>query len=338
MSDQREGGIAWTDETWNPIRGCSRVSEGCRHCYAERVAARFSGPGQPYEGLVTIGEKGARWNGRVRIVREHLSDPLRWRRPRRVFVNSMSDLFHESIPFNEVAAIFGVMAAAREHTFQVLTKRPARALAFFEWLGHPAFEGRAPFDVCAEYAIRRLGTKQIARSRLMDPTAPWPPPNVWLGVSVEDQATADERIPLLLRCPAAVRWVSYEPALGPVRFDAVRERKLESYGGMNYHAVNALTGYRDEKSLDARLDWIVVGGESGAGARPFDVAWALSTIDQCKRAGVACFVKQLGANPFHGIVAGFPLHGRALSDRKGADMSEWPEALRVREWPKAVKS
>ncbi|GGA80852.1 hypothetical protein GCM10011507_35100 [Edaphobacter acidisoli] len=127
-------GISWTDATWNPIRGCSRVSEGCRHCYAERAAYRFSGPGQPYEGLVQIGADGKRrpqWNGQVRFVEEHLLDPLKWTRPRRIFVNSMSDLFHENVTDDMRDKIFAVMALCPQHTFQVLTKRPERMLKWF---------------------------------------------------------------------------------------------------------------------------------------------------------------------------------------------------------------
>lgn len=318
-------GIQWTDATWNPLRGCSRVSEGCRNCYAEKVAARFSGPGAPYEGLAEVGAKGARWNGQIKLVHEHLGDPLRWRKPRRIFVNSMSDLFHEAVPFEYIAAVFGVMAAAREHTFQILTKRPKRALAFFEWLDHPVFDGRAPFDVCARYAIRRLDPKIIGRSRLMDPTAPWPPPNVWLGVSVEDQATADTRIPILLDLPAAMRFISAEPLLGPICF-----------GGRD----GWLSGTRSS-SAGPGIDWVIVGGESGPGARVCDVAWVRMIVAQCQEARTACFVKQLGAKPVavprcaEGRLGAGDLYVPVdLIDRKGGDPEEWPKNLRVRQMPR----
>ena len=127
--------IEWTDRSWNFLRGCSRVSEGCRNCYAELVALRFSGKGLPYEGLAVRAKSGgARWTGEVRFVRKKLADPLRWQKPQRIFVNSMSDLFHEGVPFEVLAAAFGVMACARRHTFQILTKRPERGLAFCRWL------------------------------------------------------------------------------------------------------------------------------------------------------------------------------------------------------------
>jgi protein gp37 len=278
VADQRGGGIPWTEDTWNPIRGCSRVSLGCGGphgqggCYAERLAIRLSGPGQPYEGLVKSTPSGPRWTGRVALVESALDLPLRWKKPGRIFVNSMSDLFHEKVPDEWIDRIFAVMAKAPQHTFQILTKRPERML---EW---------------------------VTRSR------PVPLPNVWLGVSVEDQETADVRIPLLLQTPTAVRWVSYEPALGSVDF--------RSLGLL--------------KRTGAGLDWMVVGGESGPGARPFDLAWARQTIDQCREAGIAPFFKQTGSRP---ILDGEPLR---LKDRKGGDMDEWPADLRVREYPRST--
>ena len=313
-------GIEWTDATWNPIRGCSRVSEGCRNCYAEKVAARFSGEGQPYEGLVTIGEKGARWNGTTRVVTEHLTDPLRWKRDRRVFVNSMSDLFHESVAFETIALLFGVMAAASQHTFQVLTKRPQRARDFFKWWAR-IVHGREPRRVAIDEAMAWLRPEGSVRSAFVRATRealPWPLANVWLGVSVEDQRTADERIPVLLELPAALRFVSYQPALGPVDFCFSAFNGADSYQAM------------------AGLGWIIVGGESGPGARPFDVAWARSTVEQCRAARVACFVKQLGAQAFEqvnhrdGTWSKRPLR---LRNAKGGDMSEWPAEIRVREMP-----
>ncbi len=329
-----ETAIEWSDWSWNPTRGCSRVSKGCEHCYAENAARRFSGPGQPYEGLVRLDRDGkakAQWNGVVRLVPDHLGDPLRWKRPRRVFVNSMSDLFHEALAFeHHIASVFGVMAAAPQHTFQVLTKRPENARAFFEWAAKRRGErwreatGDWPTDACLDWA--RNGCPML--------------PTVWLGVSVEDQATADERIPHLLACPAAVRWVSYEPAIGPVDFTRLR-LVTPTHPHDPTVTLDALRGHvaGPDEMLDARLGWIVVGGESGLGARPFDLAWARSTIAQCRAAGVACFVKQLGASPR--VWTGergdtpdvFDLPELRLRDRKGGDIDEWPKDLRVRQWP-----
>lgn len=283
MSD--DTGIEWTDATWNPIRGCSRASEGCRHCYAERVAARFSGPGMPYEGLVRIsntldGRKPIGWNGTVRMVAEHLADPLRWKRPRRVFVNSMSDLFHESLTNEQIAAVFGVMAAAPRHTFQVLTKRARRMREWFAWAGRLDLDRLQAHAYSAILESDHAGRLAIARGRGQS----WPLPNVWLGVSVENQAAADERIPELLATPAAVRWISAEPLLGPVNltswlWDWSRIESEDDNGG-------ALP------PRDPRLSWVVAGCESGPGARPCDVAWLRSLRDQCAKAGVAYFVKQ----------------------------------------------
>lgn len=233
LSDQREGGIGWTDQTWNPVRGCSRISPGCEHCYAETMAGRFCGKGQPYEGLVRIKDirpnavrfernprREARWTGVVRLVPDHLADPLRWKRPRRVFVNSMSDLFHERLSNEEIAAVFGVMAASPKHTFQVLTKRAARMKEWFAWLDATA-TGESSWR-CADYcqiAAMKAGVSERLMLHEIKGTLKcwnWPLPNVWLGVSVEDQRRAEERIPLLLKTPAAVRFVSAEPLLGPV--------------------------------------------------------------------------------------------------------------------------
>lgn len=256
-------GIAWTDATWNCLRGCSRVSEGCRHCYAEVVAARFSGPGQPYEGLARKVGGEARWTGEVRFIEKHLTDPLRWRQPRRIFVNSMSDLLHDGVPYEWLDRIFAVMALAQRHTFQVLTKRPERMLEYLT--GHAA-GGRHVWPAAQAIPMPRGQDK---------PGPGWPLPNVHLGVSVEDQAAADERIPLLLRTPAAVRWVSAEPLLGPL--DLTPWLPVQTIGGVE---------------MERWLDWVVVGGESGPGHRPMDPAWLASIVAQCRAAQVPVFVKQ----------------------------------------------
>lgn len=320
--------IEWTDATWNPVRGCSRVSEGCRNCYAEKFAARFAGDGQPdartkigpsglYKGFVKLTSEGPRWTGNVELVKKHLADPLKWRNPKRIFVNSMSDLFHESLADEEIQAIFGVMSMCGQHTFQVLTKRPERMLDFFS---NPI----NTVTMCqADATVRDVPThtpnRHLHRGDYRNINHhEWPLPNVWLGVSVENQATADARIPLLLRTQAAKRFVSYEPALDVVSYEA----------GRGY-----LTGESHDNApyKGRKLDWVIVGGESGPGARPFDIQWARQTVQQCKEAGVACFVKQLGAKPIYETNANeYPL---LLKDGKGGDMAEWPEDLRVREFP-----
>lgn len=302
-----ESSIEWTDKVWNPVRGCSRVSPGCQHCYAERQAARFSGPGQPYEGLVKMVGGEPRWTGVLRPVPEKLSEPLRWRKPCRIFVNSMSDLFHEDVPDEFIDRVFAVMALATQHTFQVLTKRAGRMAVY---LNQPL----KIEDIYAQWYGFSGGTLEAEA---------WPLPNVWLGVSVEDQARADERIPHLLATPAAVRFLSCEPLLGEV--------------DLSGH-LNSLRGYfANVKELECcgktyprrgDMHWVICGGESGPGARPCNPSWIKDLVNQCRAASVPCFVKQLGSN-----VLDFA--GR-IRDRKGGEPSEWPEDLRVRQFPEVT--
>lgn len=291
--------IEWTDATWNPVRGCARVSAGCMNCYAERVAARFSGQGQPYEGLVTRTTQGPKWNGEVRTYTELLDQPLRWTRPRRIFVNSMSDLFHPDVPFKFIADVFAVMSCTTRHTYQILTKRPARMLAFFEWLAtNNVHATRERLLSCWHRRVAEpfLWPDKVDAFRVWPDWTPaknnrggydncgpiWPLENVWLGVSVENQATADERIPLLLETPAAVRWISAEPLLEPVSIFNPITGDLEHSSGDNYNP--------------GSIDWVVAGGESGPGARPTHPDWIRSLRDQCANAhgGVPFFFKQWG--------------------------------------------
>jgi len=259
----RKSKIEWTDATWNPIRGCSRVSEGCRNCYAELMAARFSGPGQAYEGLAEMTPAGPRWTGKIVLVEKHLEDPLRWKKPRKIFVNSMSDLFHEDIPPSVIAKIFAVMAAAPEHTFQLLTKRPERMQDLLAWDEFPNI------------------VRQESVAFTWDYDGDWPLPNVWLGVSCEDQRAADRRIPLLLKTPAEIRFVSAEPLLGKIDiFDSCCPRPIQVPLGTTPPLGN--------------LHWIIAGGESGRGARPIHPDWLRSLRDQCEYAGVPFFFKQWG--------------------------------------------
>lgn len=262
--------IAWTDKTWNPTTGCTKVSAGCKNCYAERIFHR------PYPGRTFTD---------VRTHSERLDQPLRWRKPCRIFVNSMSDLFHEDISFDFVDRVFAAMIEANWHTYQILTKRPERMLDYLD------------------------------ERQWHDPTD-----HIWLGVSVEDQATADERIPLLLQTPAAVRFVSYEPALGPVDFSR----------WLTGHEENGIASGRPVGTCtkwEPPLDWVIVGGESGPKARPFDLDWASQAIHQCKTAGVPVFFKQYGSHP---MFCGGRVH---LNDRAGADPSEWLDCFRVQEFP-----
>lgn len=291
--------IEWTDATWNVIVGCSRVSEGCRHCYAERVAARQERLGTPqYQGLTVIGsDSEARWNGTVRLVEGVLGRPLRWKRPRKIFVNAMSDLFHENVPDEWIDTIFAVMALCPQHTFQILTKRPERMLAWFASNETPEAD-RNDHVAGAAFEIReRLseGRKLLAftdEQCLVQPDR-WPLPNVWLGVSVEDQRTADERIPLLLQTPAAVRWISAEPLLGPVDLEAIEIDLGHGLFGdvLRWHHMPYNGGVRRDYPT---IDWVVAGGESGPGARPMHPDWVRSLRYQCIATDVRFNFKQWG--------------------------------------------
>lgn len=277
--------IEWTDATWNPIRGCSVVSEGCRNCYAMNFAARFSGRDKigdvlPYNGLAYRNESGAHWTGQVRLIEGHLKDPLRWKEPRRIFVNSMSDLFHESVPDEWIDHIFAVMALSPQHTFQILTKRPQRMLAYMR-----ALTGDRVLKTAFESGLLTPNIQYVEAYAGVINGDGWPLPNVWLGVSVEDQKSANDRIPPLLQTPAAVRWVSAEPLLAPININ----RWLGCADPDHRHSGScALYG------ADHRIRWVVVGGESGTNARPMHPNWARSIRDQCVGTEVSFFFKQWG--------------------------------------------
>ncbi|MCB2200843.1 phage Gp37/Gp68 family protein [bacterium] len=290
-------GIQWTDETWNPMTGCTKVSEGCRNCYAERDAKRFQHNTQP-----KIAAKYR--NGfRPTFHPDVLAKPLHWTKPRRVFVCSMSDLFHEAFGFEEIAAVFGVMAACPQHQFQVLTKRPDRMKGWFEWLVQQAERALTVFpDDSPEWRIHHLlraanlraGNSEIATHRRLDAAGndtPWPLQNVWVGVTVENQAAADERIPLLLETPAAVRFLSCEPLIGPLDIpqDAVYRYKSVVSGLRYTHP-----GAAGDHDVLPGIDWVIAGGESGPKARPSHPDWFRTLRDQCQAAGVSFFFKQWG--------------------------------------------
>lgn len=238
-------GIEWTDATWNPVSGCTKVSQGCKNCYAER----------DWKRLVHLPAYQGRAFTDVACHPDRLDQPIRWKKPRRIFVNSMSDLFHPDVPFDFIERVFETMTAAHQHTFQILTKRPERMREF----------------MCDMSVIL---------------------PNVWLGVSVEDQAAADERIPLLLDTPAVVRWVSMEPLLGPVALTRIETKffagKLDALRGLFKWDQGEVT--REPTSLD----WVVVGGESGPNARPMNHNWVSSIRNQCVGACVPFLFKQWG--------------------------------------------
>jgi protein gp37 len=443
-------------------------------------AHRFSGAGGPYEGLTTIRRGKVDWTGVARFVPKELSAPLSWRKPRRVFVASMSDPFHSSIPDEDIDRIYAAMVLADWHTYQLLTKRPTRMMdytlspnrAFLvqraadalrvdmamsdvqeEWRpvsSHTKYEvsnygkvrrggreltlvehgggykqvalsngsvktvlvhrlvleafDRPPRDkeegahsngrrwdnrianlrwatktenmqdaarqgtagvwmksqatlsteevddiresrargeklsvVAARFGITKQQVSEVALGKTFKkPQLVWPLPRLWLGVSVEDQKTADERIPLLLQTPAAIRFVSYEPALAtvdfrgiPANFEGAKGDYLDALSGCEYYGQDEPDGAEPTSPVArrARLDLVIVGGESSPGARPFSEEWASSVVKQCRDAGVAAFIKQMGSNFYRGG------ERVRLADKKGGDMSEWSEDLRIRELP-----
>lgn len=260
MADKTK--IEWTDATWNPITGCSIVSPGCTNCYAMRLAGTRLKNHPSREGLTTPSKAGPVWNGKVLFNEKTLMDPLRWKRPRMIFVCAHGDLFAENVPDKWIDKVFAVMAAAHWHTFQVLTKRPERMRSYLS-------------TVPREFPI---SAAQIDLPDEVDFEGRWPHlplPNVWLGVSVEDQKRADERIPVLLQTRAAMRFISAEPLLGSIDLAAAMAKSLNGWDQTD-------------------LDWVIVGGESGPGARPMHPDWARSLRDQCASAGIPFFFKQWG--------------------------------------------
>lgn len=315
--------IEWTDEVWNPMRGCRRISPGCGGangeggCYAERQGIRQAGPGGKYEGLVKSTPNGPRWTGAAAVDEKKLLEPLSWRKPRTVFVDSMSDLFFEGFTDEQVARAVATMAATPHITYQVLTKRAERMA---DLLGEVAFR-----EAVYEYA--RM-TGRVAKEA-------WPLPNVWWGVSCENKQHGLPRLEHLRRTPAAVRFVSFEPLL---------EDLLGDLGEVDLSGIH----------------WGIIGGESGPRSRPCDLEWIRRLLRCCQNQGVAPFVKQLGARPHVGSAGAGPAwhisgegkrrqHWRMddpttdpltvyeLHHPKCGDPSEWPEDLRVREFPEVLR-
>ena len=280
--------ISWTDKSWNPVTGCSHVSPGCEHCYAEALSLRFGRSKHPW---------GAQWAAENVVLHpERLDQPLKWRKPQKVFVNSMSDLFHEQIPVAFIAEVFARMAWAPSQTFQILTKRAERMQKI---ISDPGFTSWVN-GIMAQRAVR----EGWCACELDE----WPLTNVWLGVSVEDQRRADERIPILVECPAVVRFLSCEPLLGPV--------SLKSW--MAAEIPDPLDGTPEEQWGDSPIDWVIVGGESGPHFRPMDARWAAAIRDQCLAAGVAFWFKQ-----------GSHLRPQAIPTLYGETYHQFPEVARA---------
>jgi protein gp37 len=247
--------IEWATDVWNPTVGCTKVSQGCKNCYAERMFNRF----HPEKRFTD-----------VELFPLKLDLPLHWKKPRRIFVDSMSDLFHKDVPIQFIEKVFAICRIAEEHNFIILTKRPERM-----------------FELLNSFSFWVLVSSWVAVYSENGPKVIATPDNVWLGVSVEDQKTADVRIPLLLQVPAAVRFVSVEPMLGKIDLSTWMNR-CSYYCD---HGDMYPEGHRPERSF---IDWVICGGESGPGARPMQLEWAESLLDQCLAANVPFFFKQWG--------------------------------------------
>jgi protein gp37 len=318
--------ISWTDATWPIVAGCDYESPGCSNCWAVRDSWRMAHNPNPkihnaYFGTVDKRADGKLvWSGVVRELHARLDWPLKWRKPKRIFVCSQSDLFHPKVSFDFIAAAFGVMAAASWHTFQVLTKHPVRAREFFKWLD--AQKGHPPLETCLWKAHQYVGGAFDSHAPFHDKLPAWPLENVWFGVTVEDQKRADLRIPHLLRIPAAVRWLSVEPMLEAI-----------DLGLMGTLPRDEFPGYQ---MVWMHLHLVVCGGESAqtrAITRPFDIAWGRDLLDQCRGAKVRFHMKQLGTVPVEGIVDIHPRPAGTSSRYKWHEPQFWPEDLRVQEFP-----
>jgi protein gp37 len=297
MSDN--SAIEWTDASWNPIRArnlktgkigwhCEHSTTGCEFCYAEGFNKRL-GTGLPFK-------PGHRKDIEIFLDEEMLLAPLRWKKPRRIFLCSMTDLFADFVKDEWIDRVFAVMALCPQHTFQCLTKRAERMQDYMQLKRSPDAVGTLMNEIAPQHWCKRE----------LDDYNGWPLDNIWLGVSCERQEEFDERHTWLGSTPAAVRFFSFEPLLGPINTNG---------------------------ALDAGVfHWAIVGGESGRHSRPMHVEWVDAIRDQCRAAGVACFIKQLGSVPLSG---GYPLR---LNSAKGGDPSEWPMRLRVREFPNAAKA
>jgi protein gp37 len=275
--------IEWTDATWNPVTGCSKVSEGCRNCYAAALAPRLATMGQ--KGYTELPWTKPNAPKNVMTHDDRLAEPLRWKKPRRVFVNSMSDLFHEQIPDEFVNKVFAIMALARRHTFQILTKRPERMAAYAGAPDRAAQIGAyMTLDVILDSPeLRDVEGSEMARWRRDG--VPWPLPNAWLGTSVEDGRVLG-RVDQLRWAPATIRFLSCEPLIGPL-------------DGLDLSGIH----------------WVIVGGESGHGHRPIKADWIREIRELSTEAGVAFFFKQWGgAKPKSG--------GRELDGRTWDEMPD----------------
>jgi len=282
---KKEHKIGWLNlpgykgETWNPIIGCSKVSDGCKNCYAERMAGRLAHMPGAYEYSNVVSSNPTKWNGKTQLVQSAIDKPLRWKKPRVIFVCSMGDLFHEDTSFQDIDKVFTIMACNPQHIFIVLTKRAKRMA---EYYNSPVTRANI------YYLILKSKNSGYAVTDPLDKDG-WPLKNVWLGVTAENQETANDRLLHLIKTPAALKFISVEPIVGPVDLTAIKEEVLLTK--QDYLKFKFLTGKKFE---GPKIDWVICGGESGPGARPMHPDWVRSLRDQCQEAGVPFFFKQWG--------------------------------------------
>lgn len=288
-------GINWTDESWNPSVGCSKISPGCVNCYAAEAAksARL----QQFPQYQEVKD----WDGTIAFVEDALDKPLKWKKPKKIFVCSMSDLFHENVPDKTLLAVFDIIRHCPQHTFQILTKRP-------------------------ENALRKFWELDLAEL-----------PNVWMGVTVENQEMANQRIPILLQIPADKRWLSMEPLLGKVNLsdmdrivDYLNDAIIDEppWKSKNKYDHARYGSWEDFTFLKA-IDWVVVGGESGKNARPCNIEWIEAIAEQCKEANVPVWVKQMGKNS----IGDTGYNVRPANDPAWSKFENLPQHLQIREFP-----
>lgn len=289
--------IEWATKTWNPIIGCSKVSEGCDNCYAEKMACRLAGMqnkqiGTDYSSVTSVNRdmKPKYWGGNSLYRYDQVTKPARWKKPQTIFVCSMGDLFHKSVKFEFISAVYDVMCDYSHHTYIILTKRPERMLQFYEWK--------------KEY----YGVKWQAKN------------NIWLGVSAENQNQANKRIPILMDIPALIKFVSIEPMLGDIDLTKIKEGV-----GLTFDYLNGYGFSLGEKYIDGpKLNWVICGGETGHNARPMHPNWVRLIRDQCKKANVPFFFKGWGEWQ--------PTHFGGMGNTSGKNNFNWCERGEKWQW------
>lgn len=336
--------INWTERTWNVTGGCEKVSAGCLHCWAEQLTATRFKKNPRYCGLVKYGNKPkakGRWSGKIKLFEDRLEQPLHWRDPALIFVNSQSDLFHEKVPFEFIDKVMAVISLCPQHCFQLLTKRANRAAKYFKVM----YSGKRKLGD----ALRQMGIDSFVH-RLMIAGAfgakggeeetynpPYQPfPNLHIGVTCENQKTRDERVPILLEIPAAVRFISCEPLLSFMCLNKYFWRPIIETS--HNDPLGEVVGHEPMKN---KPDWVIVGCESGSNRRPCKIEWVRSIVEQCKAAGVKIFIKQLemwGPNRKHlyetAQQAKLHLGEIKMKSFVTHELKDFPKDSQVRQYPK----